>query len=127
MSQTQVNDIIDIIDEASNIENALVNPNVINYDDPNVRNHKDQFEKAMNEKYPIETTQKKKTSFVMRKIEHDWIMDILKGVKKLQDHNKKHHLKKKRYAIDSDGHLVRTMVDPDSYKASTITRPYRTS
>ena len=49
MSQTQVNDIIDIIDEASNIENALVNPNVINYDDPNVRNHKDQFEKAINQ------------------------------------------------------------------------------
>jgi hypothetical protein len=57
--------------DAINIENALVNPNVINYEDPNVKNHKENFEKVINEKYPALTTEneskKKNTSFVMRK------------------------------------------------------------
>ena len=56
--------------EAINIENALVNPNVINYEDPNVKNHKENFEKVINEKYPALTTEneskKKNTSLSWR-------------------------------------------------------------
>ena len=42
--------------EAINIENALVNPNVINYDDPNVKNHKENFEKTCMKSIPIQQT-----------------------------------------------------------------------
>lgn len=108
--------------EAINIENALVNPNVINYEDPNVKNHKENFEKVINEKYPALTTEneskKKNTSFVMRKCDYDWAMDILKGVKTLSDHNKKHHFKKKRYSIEAN-QLVRTITDPKTNKTET--------
>jgi hypothetical protein len=45
-------------------------------------------------------------------------MDILKGVKTLSDHNKKHHFKKKRYSIEAN-QLVRTITDPKTNKTET--------
>ena len=96
----------------------------IDFNDPKVQNHKDQFEKAIKEKYPVlseaseSTTTKKNTSNVIRKSEYDYTLDVLKGNKKISNHNKKHQFKKKCFSI-IDGKLARTITDPTTRVSET--------
>ena len=62
---------------------------IIDFNDPKVKHHKDQFDKAIDEIYPAltetEESSKKNTSYVIRKSDYDYILDVLRGVKTLKD------------------------------------------
>jgi hypothetical protein len=51
----------------------------------------------------------------MRQAEYDYIRDILNGVKKIENHNKKHSFKKKNYEI-INGNVYRNIVDSKTKK-----------
>ena len=58
---------------------------------------------------------KKATTYVMRRAEYDKIRDVLLGVKKLDDHNKKHAFKNKNYTL-VDGKVARNIVNSKTNK-----------
>ena len=66
----------------------------INYEDPNIINHKKQFEEWL-----FKNCKDSKTSYLINKIEYDEIKDILKGHKTISDSNKKFAFKKKNYLL----------------------------
>ena len=55
----------------------------------------------------------------MRKNEYDYTLDVLKCVKKIADHNKKHHFKIKCYSIIELNKLARTITSIDP-KTKTV-------
>ena len=61
-----------------------------NYEDPQVLNHKTNFDKWLNENYL-----KTNTSFVMKWIEITQVKDVMMGVKKIDHENKRFQFKKK--------------------------------
>ena len=102
---------------AENIEQQLVNTEtsntLIDFNDEKVKNHREQFKKALHEKYSKvdsnNSTQKNcSTSFILRKSEYDSIRDVLMRIKKIEDPCKRFHFKKKNYTL-VDGVVHRTV------------------
>ena len=74
--------------------------NALNYDDLKIINHNEKFENALFEIYPVTSeADSKSTSYVTKKSDYLHICDVLRGVKIIGDHNKRHHFKKKNYSL----------------------------
>jgi hypothetical protein len=102
---------------AENIEQQLVNPETsntpIDFNDEKVKNHREQFEKALHEKYSkVDSNNNPQihcsTSFIVRKSQYDSIRDVLMGVKKIADPCQRFQFRKKNYTL-VDGVVHRTV------------------
>ncbi len=79
-------------------------------------NHKNIFEEWLKEKF-----NSKKTYCVMTYAEIEVIKDILKGHKKIDDPSKRFQFKKKKYSLNENGEVCRTMELPGSAKGFFVT------
>ena len=77
-------------------------------------NHKIKFEEWLNSKYD-----EKKTSFVLKKIDIERIRDVLKGVTKITNAQEKFQFNKKKYSLNSDNQVCRTIVNEETHVAET--------
>ena len=81
----------------------LTRINKPNYDDPQVLNHKESFEKWLNSSY-----EKTNTSFVLKYTDVVYIKEVLVGAKVIQDVNRRYTFKQKNYCL-FEGRLARTI------------------
>ncbi len=99
---------------ADELENVLIS--TVDYPNEQKEQHKSKFEKWLSKKYPptesneIDNDKNINTSYVMRRAEYDFICDILNGVKKIENHNKRHSFKKKKYVL-VNGNVCRNIVN----------------
>ena len=82
----------------------LTRINKPNYDDPQVLNHKESFEKWLNSSY-----EKTNTSFVLKYTDVVYIKEVLVGAKVIQDAIRRYTFKQKKYGL-FEGQLARTIV-----------------
>ena len=76
----------------------------INLDDPQVKNHKMQFEEWLNKSY-----ENKKTSFILKKIDVDHIICVIKGINKIESAQQRYRFRAKNWSI-VNGKLYQTKV-----------------
>ena len=103
---------------AEELENGLTTN--VEYPSEQKEHHRTKFENWLSKKYPFSESNeknngKKATTYVMRRAEYDKIRDVLLGVKKLDDHNKKHAFKNKNYTL-VDGKVARNIVNSKTNK-----------
>ena len=72
---------------------------ISNVNKPDLPNEKVQHDKTQFENWLQENYKTGNTSFVLKKHDYDQIKDVLRGVRTIKNHNKKHQFKKKKYLL----------------------------